>query len=262
MKKRLLVLVTAVVLAGCSQTPQGRYSQKYDGAPPRVPTSEELKEPIPIWEPPALRGNMPYEVFGVQYEVLDSAEGYEREGIASWYGTKFHGHQTSSGEPYDMYRMTAAHRYLPIPTFARVTNIDNGQSVIVRINDRGPFHPDRIIDLSYAAAWQLDIVDQGTAPVRVEAITVPPPHLDASTSANAEMHYIQIAAVTEPGGLSGVQQKLEENWQLPATTRHFNGLYRLLIGPFNERQTLDYLQKLRKDDFPGAFRVPRSGIPE
>ena len=111
-----------------------------------------------------------YVVFGKRYYVKDSAKGYVEQGIASWYGTKFHGRRTSSGETYDMYAMTAAHKTLPLPTYARVTNLENGRSVMVKVNDRGPFHQNRIIDLSYSAATRLGIVKTGTGRVEVEAI--------------------------------------------------------------------------------------------
>ena len=129
-------------------------------------------DPIPIREPYERRGNLtPYAVRGKQYELLDMAEGYEQMGVASWYGQKFHGRLTSNGERYDMYALTAAHRYLPIPAYVRVTNLDNGRSVVVRVNDRGPFHDERMIDLSYAAAVKLDFVESGTARVHVVALT-------------------------------------------------------------------------------------------
>jgi len=113
-----------------------------------------------------------YEQSGRRYQVLGSSRGYAERGVASWYGDRFHGRPTSSGEPYDMYALTAAHRTLPIPTYVRVTNLTNGRSLVVRVNDRGPFSdPDnRLIDLSYAAALQLDIVRAGTENVRVEAV--------------------------------------------------------------------------------------------
>ena len=111
-----------------------------------------------------------YEVWGKQYRVMSSARGYQQTGGASWYGVKFHGRLTSSREPFDMYQLTAAHRSLPIPCFARVTNLENGKSTVVRINDRGPFHSERIIDLSFAAAVKLGFHDQGTAQVSVEVL--------------------------------------------------------------------------------------------
>src|SRR5690606_8545335 len=112
-----------------------------------------------------------YEVFGQRYYVLDSAENFTERGIASWYGSKFHGRRTSSGEPYDMYAMTAAHRRLPLPAYAEVTNLNNGRKVIARINDRGPFAKMRVIDLSYTAAHRLGMLEAGTAPVQLRALT-------------------------------------------------------------------------------------------
>lgn len=132
-----------------------------------------LPEPIPVAEEPARYGNMDeYEQSGRRYRVLDTSEEYDERGIASWYGEPFHGRRTSSGEEYDMYAMTAAHRSLPLPSFVEVTNLANGRSVVVRVTDRGPFHdPDnRIIDVSYTAAIKLGIVGTGTAPVRVRAL--------------------------------------------------------------------------------------------
>jgi len=144
------------------------------GGPPSaaVPSSpEDVPDAVPRAEPPSAYGNNPeYEVAGVTYHVLKSAEGYVEEGIASWYGTEFQGKRTSSGEPYDMYAMTAAHRTLPLPTYVEVTNLENGKVVVVRVNDRGPFHSDRLIDLSYVAAQKLGIVKSGTARVRVRAL--------------------------------------------------------------------------------------------
>lgn len=126
----------------------------------------------PRAEPRSRYGNPEsYVVFGQRYHVRDDATGYVAEGTASWYGSKFHGRRTSSGETYDMYALTAAHRSLPLPTYVRVTNLDNGKSLVVRVNDRGPFHGDRLIDLSYAAAVKLGFADSGTAPVRVRALS-------------------------------------------------------------------------------------------
>ncbi len=132
-----------------------------------------MPEPEPRAEPPAATGNMEaYEQDGRVYRVLETSEGYDRRGVASWYGEPFHGRRTSSGETYDMFALTAAHRTLPIPCYVEVTNLANGRRVILRVNDRGPFHdPDRrIIDVSYAAAVKLGMVGTGTAPVRVRAL--------------------------------------------------------------------------------------------
>ena len=132
----------------------------------------EKKDAIPRYEPITRAGNAPsYTINGVKYRTRTSAEGYSKVGIASWYGKPFHGRKTANGETYDMYKMTAAHPTLPIPSYVKVTNQNNGKSVIVRINDRGPFVDNRIIDLSLAAAHRLDMVDKGLARVRVTAIT-------------------------------------------------------------------------------------------
>ncbi|WP_240125562.1 septal ring lytic transglycosylase RlpA family protein [Thermomonas alba] len=142
-----------------------------DSVPDEIPDVDAIPEPEVRDEPRAPTGNRDYVVLGKQYRVLDDASGYVEEGIASYYGNKFHRRRTSSGEVYDMYAFTAAHKTLPLPSFARVTNLENGKSVIVRVNDRGPFHPGRVIDLSYAAAVKLGYRDKGSARVRVEALT-------------------------------------------------------------------------------------------
>ena len=142
-----------------------------DTVPDYVPDVDAIPEPEVRAEPRSRAGNKSYSVLGKRYHVLDSAHGYAEEGLASYYGKKFHGRRTSNQEVYDMYAFTAAHKSLPLPSFARVTNLDNGRSVVVRVNDRGPFHAGRVIDLSYAAAVKLGYRDTGTARVRVEALT-------------------------------------------------------------------------------------------
>ena len=151
---------TSMTLAGCARNPR---SVIHDQAVQQA-----------ILEPPRSRlGNPPYyEVFGQRHYVLDSAAGYRRTGVASWYGEKFHGRSTSSGEPYDMFAHTAAHPTLPLPTWVEVTHLETGKQVIVKVNDRGPFVDNRIIDLSFGAAVVLDMVAQGTAPVEVRALGV------------------------------------------------------------------------------------------
>lgn len=157
--------------AAAPATSGGRYAMSGDAYPLEPPDVAKVPDAQPRIEQPSRGGNRPsYEVWGKTYHVLPNAAGYEKRGTASWYGEKFHGYATSNGEIYDMYKMSAAHRSLPLPTFARVTSLDNGQSVIVRVNDRGPFHSDREIDLSYAAAARLGFLDNGTGPVKVEAI--------------------------------------------------------------------------------------------
>ncbi len=164
----IVYLACILLLASCASP------YKKDSAPTKTkPTTrvDRAEKVVPRAEPKSKYGNPPsYVVFGKRYYVLPSSTDYLEQGIASWYGTKFHGRRTSSGETYDMYAMTAAHKTLPLPTYARVTNKRNGRSIIVRINDRGPFHENRIIDLSYAAATKLGIVTRGTGLVEVRAI--------------------------------------------------------------------------------------------
>jgi len=143
-----------------------------DSTPTHIPDVSCIPEPVVLDEPRSAIGNRsPYTVLGKQYRVLARADGYVERGLASYYGAKFHGRRTSNREVYDMYAFTAAHKTLPLPSFARVTNLDNGKSVVVRVNDRGPFHAGRVVDLSYAAAVRLDMIRQGTARVEVRALT-------------------------------------------------------------------------------------------
>jgi rare lipoprotein A len=162
--------VLALVFAGCGGSPdRGRIA---DGHPLAVPVDlASIPDAVPRDEPFSRYGNPPeYEVFGRRYRTLVSSAGFEESGLASWYGTKFHGRRTSSGEAYDMFAMTAAHRHLPLPSFVEVTNLDNGKRVVVRVNDRGPFVDGRIIDLSYAAAHRIGMVEKGVARVRIRAV--------------------------------------------------------------------------------------------
>lgn len=143
-----------------------------DSTPDHLPDLDCIREPQVTAEPRSRVGNKsPYSVLGKQYRVLDRVDGYVEQGTASYYGNKFHGRRTSNQEVYDMYAYSAAHKSLPLPSFARVTNLDNGKSVVVRVNDRGPFHEGRVIDLSYAAAVKLGITQRGTGRVEVRALT-------------------------------------------------------------------------------------------
>lgn len=174
-----LPAAAALLLGACSSAPR-RMPTDVQQVPPlstepaTAPTAASDAELIPRIEARSSKGNPPfYQVAGKRYTVLASAAGYRERGVASWYGDDFHGKSTSTGERYDMYAMTAAHKTLPLPCYARVTNLSNGRSVVVRINDRGPFVSNRVIDLSYTAATRLDMIHTGTAFVEVEAL-VPP----------------------------------------------------------------------------------------
>ena len=153
-----------------------------DTVPDYIPDVDAIPEPVVRAEPRSRGGNKHYSVLGKRYQVLDSEHGYQEQGGASYYGKKFHGRRTSSGEVYDMYAFTAAHKSLPLPSYARVTNLDNGKSIVVRVNDRGPFHANRIIDLSYAAAVKLGYREKGVARVEVQALT-PGESMDVAAAA-------------------------------------------------------------------------------
>ena len=194
----------ALVLAGCSSTPDRESDPDrplgdaaYDSYPDPAHVPQDLAlipEPEPRDEPPSRYGNPPeYEVFGQRYRTLRTSDGFEEEGVASWYGTKFHGRRTSSGEPYDMYAMTAAHKSLPLPSYVEVTNLENGKQVVVRVNDRGPFVDGRIIDLSYAAAHRIDMTDAGVARVRIRAVG-PGDTRSARVAAAPEPEPLEVAA--------------------------------------------------------------------
>ena len=167
-----LLAVLLVVLSGCGffgglSKPGG----SRDSAPNVTLDKRKIIDATPKVEPRSRGGNFtPYTVLGKTYRVMKSSKGYKEKGGASWYGTKFHGRLTSNGERYNMYAMTAAHKSLPIPTYVKVKNLENGREIIVRVNDRGPFHEGRIIDLSYAAATKIGMLKKGTARVEVEAI--------------------------------------------------------------------------------------------
>lgn len=164
------VFAILIVVSGCTSTPPIPTVVK-DSGPTRPVDVSHVRDAIPKEEVRTIAGNKsPYTVLGKTYRVRPDSDNYKVRGVASWYGRKFHGRKTSNGDTYDMYGMTAAHKTLPIPTYVRVTNLNNKKSVIVRVNDRGPFHNDRVIDLSYAAAKKLDFHTIGTAPVEVVAI--------------------------------------------------------------------------------------------
>ena len=160
--------------------------------------------------PPAPKRDLPpghYEVFGEVYRVLDSSLGYVEIGVASWYGKKFHGRLTANGETYDMHAISAAHKSLPLPTIVRVTNLDNGRKTTLRVNDRGPFHDDRLIDLSYAAARALGFADKGTAPVVVEALDAEN-YPERGTAQKTLSYYLQAGAFSRAESATDLRQRL------------------------------------------------------
>jgi rare lipoprotein A len=169
--KRIGLLIGFLALAGCGSTPQKGGYYKDDGPHERPPANlERVADAVPRVEPLHKFANRPYNALGKSYVPMTALRPFRERGLASWYGKRYHGQKTSSGEVYDMYAMTAAHPTLPIPSYARVTNLANGRSVVVRINDRGPFKSERVIDLSYVAAYKLGYIQAGQARVEVESI--------------------------------------------------------------------------------------------
>ncbi|MCC1497480.1 septal ring lytic transglycosylase RlpA family protein [Alcanivorax sp. 1008] len=278
--KKLLSLACLLV-AGCQTSPYAphgssaedngapgsdRYSIQQDHAPQadRV-RMQQLPQPTPKHEPLSRYGNGPtYRVWGVTYEVMESSEGYTEDGIASWYGAKFHGHRTSSGETYDMYQLSAAHKTLPLPTWARVTNLDNGKSTIVRVNDRGPFHPDRVIDLSWAAAVKLDIDQRGTGRVRVEALSTEPANQPQTVVAAASspppdasgVLFLQAGAFSQQDSAIKLVTDLNRRFSWPVTIHTRNDIYRVWIGPFtDEQERLAARQSLTDAGYPSPVNA-------
>lgn len=224
-------LLLALLLTGCASN---KFSPGDDGFPAAsvVPADvASIPDAVPAPEPRARYGNpKEYEVAGERYFVLASAAGYKERGRASWYGTKFHGKKTSSGEPYDMFAMTAAHKTLPLPTFVRVTNLDNGKSVVVRVNDRGPFHQGRIVDLSYAAAVKLDVLQHGSIPVEVEAID------PSAAPVRRGPAFLEVGEATDDAIYAVAVREAVTDLRLPVEIRSEERgaevWYRVLAGPF------------------------------
>ena len=234
-------------LVACSGS-EPRVAWEGDGAPVVALDPDKVVDAVPRPDPILRAGNTsPYEIDGVQYEVAASADGYDEKGIASWYGTKFHGRRTANGEVYDLYLATAAHRSLPIPSYVRVTNLMNRRSIVVRVNDRGPFHPDRLIDLSYAAATKLGFVDKGTAFVRVQAITLAGVD-DRRDSASGEYRYLQLGAFENETAAMHLQEDVSGLVAAPVeiTPVDVGGrrLTRVRVGPVADGEELRALQSL------------------
>ncbi|MBS0578482.1 MAG: septal ring lytic transglycosylase RlpA family protein [Proteobacteria bacterium] len=219
---------------------------------------DAIPDAVPRAEPRSAHGNPPfYDVYGQRYFVLPTAGGYLERGVASWYGPTFQGGNTSSGEPYDMYGMTAAHKTLPLPSYARVTNLKNGRSIVVRINDRGPFVANRLIDLSYTAAAKLDMLREGTTLVEVRALTPGvPDELSRSAASPPPALYVQAGAFAEVQNAQRGLEKLHgaglaSAFVLPPVPGH-SRLYRLRVGPVASVADFDQL----------AARLAALGMPD
>ena len=271
------ICVKAIVLSGCAikqEVPAGT-QRKEEAKPPLVAEPKEehdgkyykddgppdvdevdwrtVQEPVPVFEPIKKAYNRPYEVFGVRYLPFTDYTHYRKQGMASWYGKRYHGRKTSSGEVYDMYDMTAAHTVLPIPSYARVTRVDDGRSIIVRVNDRGPFLNERIIDLSYTAARKLGIVSTGVGEVIVEALL---PGDDIMLAGNKKeekdvqqasyrrtqkadgSHYLQLGAFSSIDNATALAESIglpDGMFKDSLITLEQEGLHRVLVGPYDSK---------------------------
>lgn len=190
-----------------------------------------------------------YRVNGHTYDVLTSSSGYRTRGLASWYGTKFHRQRTSSGEMYDMYALTAAHKTLPLPTYVKITNLKNHRVAIVKVNDRGPFHSDRVIDLSYAAAVKLGVFPIGTAPVEIEALTTP-----GMKQGHVAHYYLQVGAFSSKTWAEALRQKLAHMTPSPVFVDTAQQRFLVRVGPFAQKKMAERLKTLLlQKGVKGAF---------
>ena len=244
--RRFLPIAVVALLAACGSAPTKSPSTGAVGAAPLAPSTRYYKddgpgdappnhdavpEAVPKPEPLHRFANRPYTVLGRDYIPATSLRPYRERGVASWYGKKFHGEKTSTGDTYDMYAMTAAHPTLPIPSYVRVTNVANGRSVVVRVNDRGPFHSSRVIDLSYAAAYKLGFIQAGSAQVQLESVQ------PAREQAGAV--YVQVGAFTTRKYAESLQARVtrELAWlQESAQVLLAGNLWRLRVGPYRSSE--------------------------
>jgi len=286
---RLLLLAAALTLAGCASQPHEEpdaprpaapreaaivpAAPLEDGTPAFRPEILTMPEALPRPEPVTEAGNKsPYNVLGATYFVKPVPAGFRERGLASWYGTKFHGQYTSNGEPYDVYTMTAAHKTLPIPCYVRVTNLENGRRLVLRVNDRGPFHDGRVMDLSYAAAYRLGYADKGTALIEYEVLDPGAPEWvarrreaagDARVAASqppARKTYVQAGAFRSMDGARSLQQTLASLLGGQEVSIHRSGSgpepwYRVRVGPLETTEALVDTQRRLAAVSLGAARV-------
>ena len=242
------ILIAACTSPGPDSTPTvSRYPNAHDGAPVKSIGPEDVADAVPRADPILSAGNKsPYTVNGVSYTVLQDYGSYREQGLASWYGTKFDGHKTSNGEIFDLYAASAAHKTLPIPSYAKVTNLDNGRQVIVRVNDRGPFHSDRIIDLSYGAAVKLGYMEKGTARVEVQVVDVTGVD-DRRGTIGGDYRFLQLGAYGSQASAESLRDELASILSVPAFVSPVqsgaNFLYRVRVGPVADNTELLTVQQ-------------------
>lgn len=270
---RLTLLLGVIgVLGACATTPSNGPALH---GPPTLAELRNLPDPTPVALPPSSTGNPAfYSALGRSYKVLETSKGYDRRGLASWYGPKFQGKKTSTGRPYDMYRLTAAHKTLPIPTFVRVTRLDNGHSIVVKVDDRGPFVGKRLIDLSYAAAVKLGMIGKGTVPVEVKAL---PPYQYLAGGASAGGEQVVQHSAAEPNSApvtatADAAQVAAPSMQLAAadvadTAAHADVAVAsgssstadafLQVGAFSQRRRAEQLRQLLRSNLHRPVEIDR-----
>ena len=298
MRTLLLILFASFILAACKSAPSGRYTQHQDTAPNHVAKMPETLDAVAKYEAYRMFNSRPYKVLGKHYTPLTSGKGFEEVGYASWYGQKFHGHLTSNGETYNMFAMSAAHKTLPLPSYVRVTNLDNDKQAIVRVNDRGPFHDNRIIDLSYAAAVKLGYHNKGTAKVKIEVIHFDPKNnvtvgvnptvtydeyigiaplpsapISSDVAANASVqsdnlqqtsisldgYFIQVAALSNQKKAESISNVLSALYQVPTHMPVVGNVYKLQLGPIeDEALAHELLEQLKQNGYPQAYKIKQT----
>ena len=280
-----VLLLSLLVLQGCSLLRRGpETTPKPPAGVPKPPRDlASIPDAVPRAEPRSRYGNPEtYEVFGKKYRVMKSARGHVERGLASWYGPGFHAERTSSGEPYNMYSMTAAHKTLPIPSYVRVTHLGNGRSIVVRVNDRGPFVGNRIIDLSYTAAYKLGMIGSGTAPVEIRVLqpgdsssarttAATPPAAPAATPASTptsapsldtpslgiSSRFLQTGSFGSRANAEAMTRRLAQSGIRNAVIREARigerVVYRVQVGPLdNAVEADDMIERLRLVGVPDA----------
>jgi rare lipoprotein A len=263
--KLLVVLILAITSTACVN--KGRYAQRLDSAPANANKRVSTKDAVPKYEPETERANKPYSVFGTQYMPIShqAAKTYSAKGVSSWYGQKFHGHLTSNGETYDMFEMSAAHKTLPLPSYVKVTNLDNQKTVVVRVNDRGPFHGGRIIDLSFAAATKIDMLKTGVANVKVDVIhvdiqgnkTIAGQPIDSKEKAGGSW-FVQVAALQNKQKVNDLAKGLTRLFQVPTQIPFELGVFKLRLGPLSsEDHATSLLQEVKQNGYENAYKLQR-----
>ena len=259
MKKLIIVSIITLFIGACSNTKQ-RYQFNNDHAPSDIPPLEHIENVNPRYEPHSRGGNKDYTLRGIDYKIWNDLTELSERGGASWYGNKFHGHLTSNGERYNMFAMSAAHKNLPLPSYVQVTNVANNKQVIVRVNDRGPFHEGRIIDLSYAAAKKLDMLNAGTAQVEIkllhfseeEALNLLLEQKNTSLHGNFVIQYLVSSSAKKAQQLS---DELSQQYQVRSFFEEKEALYYLRLGPLNSESKIEALLKSLQQDYPGAYII-------